>query len=174
MRCCCIHHTLTCACGCYAHLCLWVLRSLVPVGVTHTCACGCCAHLCLWVLRSLVPVGVTHTCACGCYAHLCLWVLRSLVPVGVTHPPPAYCCALVWCPLQVPRQDQFAPVKNAPGSAGGDCPDTARAALLQQVWDWAALGTTMPACLPACHSAHPDFTCSLRPLLDEAAADRVE
>jgi len=31
-------------------------------------------------------------------------------------------------PPQVPREEEFAPVKNAPG-AGSDCPETARAAL---------------------------------------------
>lgn len=41
-----------------------------------------------------------------------------------------FCCA-----LQVDRQDHFAPVKNAPGSAA-DSPDTARAALLSQGAGW--------------------------------------
>jgi UDP-N-acetylglucosamine/UDP-N-acetylgalactosamine diphosphorylase len=39
--------------------------------------------------------------------------------------------------LQVAREDHFAPVKNAPGSAA-DSPEAARAALLQQGARWVA------------------------------------
>ena len=47
--------------------------------------------------------------------------------------------------LQVAREDHFAPVKNAPGSAT-DSPDTARAAILAQGARWlAAAGATVSA-----------------------------
>ena len=54
--------------------------------------------------------------------------------------------ALFSC-LQVAREDHFAAVKNAPGSAT-DSPDTARAALLSQgaCWVAAAGGSLAPGC----------------------------
>ncbi|KAF8060101.1 GLCNAC1PUT2 [Scenedesmus sp. PABB004] len=50
--------------------------------------------------------------------------------------------------LEVERAEQFAPVKNAPGSAAGDSPNTARAAVLAQGARWvvAAGGALAPGC----------------------------
>jgi hypothetical protein len=57
------------------------------------------------------------------------------------------CCCVYFMLCQVAREDHFAAVKNAPGSAT-DSPDTARAALLAQGARWvaAAGGQLAPGC----------------------------